>query len=63
MLSQVGVATIAMAVQRAGGSAQHPADALDEKLELMAAGIEFGARPEAGILGWASASQLSLVLP
>lgn len=44
---QVGLATIAAGVQRAGGSKQHPGSALDEALELRAASIEGGASGEA----------------
>lgn len=49
--SQVGVATIAAAVQRAGGSTAHPGDLLDKALEQRAAYIEGGAGPEAASLG------------
>ncbi len=48
---QVGVATIAAAVQRAGGSVAHPGNALDEALEQKAASIEGNAGPEASSLG------------
>lgn len=50
-LSQIGVASIALAVQRAGGSQRHPAEELNDTLETMAAGIEGGALPEALVLG------------
>ena len=48
---QVGVATIAAGVQRAGGSVQHPSAALDDALEQKAAYIEGGATPETSSLG------------
>lgn len=48
---QVGVAIIAAAVQRAGGSAAHPGTVLDEALELKAALMDGGAGPEASSLG------------
>lgn len=50
-IMQVGLASIALAVQRTGGSLQHPAEQLDDSLELMAARIEGGALPEAAVLG------------
>lgn len=50
-LHQVGLASIAVAVQRSGGSAQHPAEVMNESLEQMAAGIEGGALPEAIVVG------------
>ena len=46
-LLQVGLATLSAAVQRSGGSRQHPAAALDEALEERAASIEGGAGGEA----------------
>ena len=51
---QVGLATIAAAVQRAGGSTAHPGTALDEALEQRAAFIEGGAGPEASSIGMAN---------
>ena len=48
---QVGLATIAAGVQRAGGSVQHPSAALDDALEQKAAYIEGGATPETSSLG------------
>jgi zinc protease len=48
---QVGVATVAAAVQRAGGSTAHPGDVLDKALEQKAAYIEGGAGPEVSSLG------------
>jgi hypothetical protein len=51
LLLQVGIATIASAMQRAGGSLAHPNAALDEALEQRAAFIEGGAGPEASSLG------------
>ena len=51
VLPQVGLATIAAAVQRAGGSINHPGSALDEALEQRAAFIEGGAGPEASSIG------------
>lgn len=50
-MPQVGVATIAAAVQRAGGSLAHPGTALDEALEQKAASIEGNSGPEASSLG------------
>ncbi|KAL4448464.1 hypothetical protein ABPG75_005683 [Micractinium tetrahymenae] len=44
---KVGLASLSAAVQRAGGSQQHPAQALDDKLEELAASIEGGAGAEA----------------
>ena len=49
--AQVGVASIASGVQRAGGSTAHPGTALDEALEQKAAYIEGGASPETSSLG------------
>lgn len=43
----MGLATLSAAVQRSGGSQQHPGEALDEKLEELGAGIEGGAGAEA----------------
>ena len=51
MCTQVGVASIASGVQRAGGSTAHPGTALDEALEQKAAYIEGGASPETSSLG------------
>lgn len=51
---QVGLASIAAAVQRAGGTAQHPGEALDEDLEVIAASIETAALPEVYVLGHAN---------
>lgn len=48
---QVGLATVAAGVQRAGGSVQHPSAALDDALEQKAAYIEGGASPETSSLG------------
>ena len=53
MYVQVGLVTIAAAVQRAGGSVDHPGSALDEALEQRAAFIEGGAGPEASSIGTA----------
>jgi hypothetical protein len=47
LLLQVGLATLSAAVQRSGGSRQHPAAALEEALEERAASIEGGAGGEA----------------
>ncbi|PNH03840.1 hypothetical protein TSOC_010067 [Tetrabaena socialis] len=44
---KVGTASLTSYVQRAGGSAQHPAPGLDERLEQLAASIELGAGPQA----------------
>jgi zinc protease len=49
---KVGLASIAAASQRAGGSNEHPAPVLDEMLEDMAASIEIGAGPDALTLGF-----------
>ena len=48
---QVGVASIAAAVQRGGGSEQHPGSTLDADLEVIAASIETAALPEAHVFG------------
>ena len=48
---QVGLATVASAVQRAGGSVQHPSAELDDALEQKAAYIEGGSSPETSSLG------------
>lgn len=48
---QVGLASIAVAVQRSGGSVSHPAEVMNESLEQIAAGIEGGALPEAIVVG------------
>ena len=48
---QVGLATVAAGVQRAGASVQHPSAALDEALEQKAAYIEGGASTETSSLG------------
>ena len=48
---QVGLASIAASVQRSGGSEKHPGSALDDDLEVIAAGIESVALPEAHVLG------------
>lgn len=37
---QIGVATLTAAVQRAGGSTAHSGDALDARLEDLAAGVD-----------------------
>lgn len=50
---QVGVASIAAAVQRGGGSKQHPGSTLDDDLEVIAASIESAALPEAHVFGTA----------
>ncbi|KAL4438208.1 hypothetical protein ABPG77_010569 [Micractinium sp. CCAP 211/92] len=44
---KVGLATLSAAVQRSGGSEQHPGQALDDKLEELGASIEGGAGAEA----------------
>lgn len=44
---KVGLATMSAAVQRSGGSLQHPSQQLDDELEERAASIEGGAGPEA----------------
>ena len=49
--TQVGLASVAAAVQRGGGSKEHPSEALNEDLELLAASIEAAALPEVHILG------------
>lgn len=43
----MGLATLSAAVQRSGGSQQHPGEKLDDKLEELGAGIEGGAGAEA----------------
>ena len=43
----MGLATLSAAVQRSGGSRQHPGQALDDALEERAAAIEGGAGQEA----------------
>ena len=48
---QVGLATVASTVQRAGGSVQHPSAELDDALEQKAAHIEGGSSPETSSLG------------
>lgn len=55
-LMQVGLASLTMNVQRAGGSTQHPDGVLDEALEGLAASIDMGAGAQvrvmqAGVLG------------
>lgn len=50
-LLTAGLATIAALVQRSGGTVQHPAQALDETLEQMAANIESVATADATALG------------
>ncbi len=49
---QVGLASMTMAAQRAGGSTSHTAAALDQRLEELAAGIEAGAGSEALSMGF-----------
>lgn len=49
---KVGLATISAGVQRAGGSREHPGNALDEALELRAASIEGGASGDAIAMGF-----------
>jgi hypothetical protein len=48
----VGLASIALSTQRTGGSAAHPGEALDARLEALSAGIEAGAGPQALTLGF-----------
>ena len=45
------MASIAAAVQRSGGSEQHPGSTLDDDLEVIAASIEAAALPEAHVFG------------
>ncbi|GBF98119.1 peptidase M16 [Raphidocelis subcapitata] len=54
---KVGLASIAAEVQRAGGSAVHPGDALDERLEDLAAAIEAVAGPRAVSVEFECASE------
>ncbi|EFN56163.1 hypothetical protein CHLNCDRAFT_7930, partial [Chlorella variabilis] len=49
---KVGLASLSAAVQRSGGSWQHPGQALDDALEDRAAYIEGGAGAEAFGFGW-----------
>ncbi|KAL4857736.1 putative zinc protease-like protein y4wB [Chlorella vulgaris] len=49
---KVGLASLSAAVQRSGGSVQHPGQALDDALEDRAASIEGGAGSEAIGMGW-----------
>ncbi|KAI3426252.1 hypothetical protein D9Q98_008627 [Chlorella vulgaris] len=49
---KVGLASLSAAVQRSGGSVQHPGQALDDALEDRAASIEGGAGGEAIGMGW-----------
>lgn len=49
---KVGLASIAAAVQRSGGSVAHPNTALDEELEELAAAIEGGAGSDAVSMGF-----------
>jgi hypothetical protein len=44
----VGLATIAMGVQRLGGSSDMPVSELDRRLDLLAAGVETGAGAQVG---------------
>jgi zinc protease len=50
--SKVGLATLSAAVQRSGGSIQHPKTAFDDELEDLAATIEGGAGPDAISFGF-----------
>ena len=59
MVLQVGVASIAAAVQRGGGSERHPGNALDDELEVIAASIEAAALPEAHVFGRISGLKLT----
>lgn len=43
---KLGLATVSAAVQRSGGSIAHPREALDDRLEDLAAAIEAGAGPQ-----------------
>ena len=54
---QVGLATLSAAVQRSGGSLQHPSQQLDDELEERAASIEGGAGPEAFGFGFQCLSE------
>lgn len=62
IIVQVGLASIAAAVQRAGGSLQHPGSELDDDLETIAAGIETVALPEVYVLGEAISHACSRAL-
>ena len=55
--SPAGVATLATTVQRAGGSLQHPAPALDERLDDLAAAVEAGAAPDASVVSFECLSE------
>ncbi len=50
--NKIGLASIAAAVQRSGGSIQHPNGALDEELEELAAAIEGGAGSDSVSMGF-----------
>jgi zinc protease len=52
-----GLASVAAAAQRAGGSAAHPGAALDDALEALAASVEAGAGEEAVTLGFQSLAE------
>ncbi|MEW5306139.1 MAG: hypothetical protein WDW36_008628 [Sanguina aurantia] len=49
---KIGIATLSASVQRAGGSIAHPAPAVNERLEQLAASIEAGAGPQAVSVGF-----------
>lgn len=55
--SPPGVATLATTVQRAGGSVQHPAPGLDERLDDLAAAVEAGAAPDASVVSFECLSE------
>lgn len=50
--TKVGLATLSAAVQRSGGSIQHPKTAFDDELEDVAATLEGGAGPDAITFGF-----------
>ncbi len=50
--NKIGLASIAAAVQRSGGSVQHPGSSLDEELEELAAAIEGGAGSDSVSMGF-----------
>ena len=55
--SPAGVATLATTVQRAGGSVQHPAPVIDERLDDLAASVEAGAAPDASVVSFECLSE------
>ena len=55
--SQIGLASLSLALQRAGGSVQYPADVLDQNLENIAAQIETNAGKQAFVLSFLCPSE------